>query len=120
MRRAQLREILIQAGLDMLVEEGLGQGTERLTFRRVFDRVEAERGIRVTNASVIGRIWGDMADFQADVLGAALEMVERSGVEETVEVAAAVLDAADLDTVAGRRAATREVIRVCARPTPTP
>ena len=68
MRRDELKELLIGVGLELLIEEGLARGTERLTFKRVFDRAAAERGVRVTNASVIGRIWEDMADFQADVL----------------------------------------------------
>ena len=53
-----------------------------------------------------------MADYQADVLSAALENLDRAGAEETVRAAADVLSTADLDTLEGRRAATREVIRV--------
>jgi hypothetical protein len=112
MRRDDLRDLLVEAGLDILIDEGLARGTERLTFKRVFDRVAEERGIRITNASVIGRIWTDMADYQADVLAAALENPDRAGAEETVRAAAGVLSSADLDTLEGRRAATREVIRV--------
>ncbi|HEY5109180.1 MAG TPA: hypothetical protein VII96_06170, partial [Acidimicrobiales bacterium] len=73
MRRDELKELLVEVGLDLLIEEGLARGTERLTFKRVFDRAADERGVRVTNASVIGRIWTDMADYQADVLAAALK-----------------------------------------------
>ncbi len=112
MRREDLRELLIDVGLDLLIEEGLARGTERLTFKRVFERAAEERGVRVTNASVIGRIWDDMADYQADVLASALENLDRAGVEETLRAAADVLDVADLDSVEGRRAATTEVIRV--------
>jgi len=112
MRRDDLRELLVEAGLDILIDEGLARGTERLTFKRVFDRVEEEQGIRVTNASVIGRIWTDMADYQADVLAAALENLDRAGAEDMVRAASEVLSAADLSSVEGRRAATREVIRV--------
>ena len=112
MRRDDLRDLLIDVGLDLLIDEGLARGTERLTFKRVFDRAAEERGLRVTNASVIGRIWVDMADYQADVLAAALERIDQAGVEETIRAAGEVLAAADLDTVDGRRAATTEVVRV--------
>ncbi len=44
--------------------------------------------MRVTNASVIGRIWVDMADFQADVLAAALENDDGPVSEETIRAAA--------------------------------
>jgi len=111
-RRDELKELLIEVGLELLIEEGLARGTERLTFKRVFDRAAAERGVRVTNASVIGRIWEDMADFQADVLAAALENDDIDGMAEVILVAARVLDEADLSSIDGRRAATIEVIRV--------
>ena len=52
----------------MLREEGLGTGAEALTFKRVFDRVEEDTGVRLTNASVIRRVWENQAEFQVDVL----------------------------------------------------
>jgi hypothetical protein len=107
-----MRELLIEVGLDLLIEEGLALGTERLTFKRVFERAAVERGVRVTNASVIGRIWADMADYQADVLAAALSNDDIDGLEGTIRAAAQALAVADLTTVEGRRAATAEVIRV--------
>ena len=64
--REELREIVLEAGRDVLLSEGLGTGAEHLSFKRVLSHVERTRGIRVTNASVIGRIWVDMADYQAD------------------------------------------------------
>ena len=112
MRRDELREVLIDVGLDLLIDEGLARGTERLTFKRVFDRASEERGVRVTNASVIGRIWVDMADYQADVLATALESIDQAGVEGTIRAAEEVLAAADLESADGRRAATTEMVRV--------
>ena len=105
---------MIEVGLDLLIEEGLARGTERLTFKRVFDRAADERGVRVSNASVIGRIWVDMADYQADVLAAALRHDDQEGLEDTILAAAHVVATADLATTAGRRAAAVEVIRVAA------
>lgn len=112
MRRNELKDLLIQVGLELLHEEGLAHGTERVTFKRVFDRAAAERGVQLSNASVIGRIWLDMADYQADVLAAALTNDDRDGMEETLQAAARVLTGSDLTTVTGRRRATVEVIRV--------
>ena len=99
-------------GFDLLIDEGLARGTERLTFKRVFDRASEERGVRVTNASVIGRIWVDMADYQADVLAAALEAIDQAGVEFSIRAAGEVLAGADLASVDGRRAAATEMVRV--------
>ena len=68
--RDELRNLLLETGRSMLRDQGLGNGAEALTFKRVFERVEIETGIRVTNASVIRRVWEKQADFQADVLAA--------------------------------------------------
>jgi len=112
MRREDLKQLLIEVGVDILNDEGLARGTERLTFKRVFDRAGQDRGVRVTNASVIGRIWSDMSDYQADVLAAALEDVDQARFEETIQAAADVVAGADLATPDGRTAATREVVRM--------
>ncbi len=66
--REELRVLLLETGRSMLQEEGLSSGAEALTFKRVFDRVEEDTGIRLTNASVIRRVWDSQLDFQSDVL----------------------------------------------------
>ena len=66
--RQELRTRLVEEGRELLFAEGLAVGSSNLTFKRVFDRMEAKTGTRVTNASVIKRIWENQADFQADVL----------------------------------------------------
>jgi hypothetical protein len=53
--RDELREMLLSAGVELLVEQGLGTGAGHLTFKRVFEWLELNYGVRVTNASVIGR-----------------------------------------------------------------
>ena len=67
------------AGLAILHEEGLGIAVRELTFKRVLDRVEADSGIRVTNASVIRRVWEHQADFQSDVLAAVAAAGDSAG-----------------------------------------
>jgi hypothetical protein len=44
--RDELRELLLRSGQSILREEGLGTGAEMLTFKRVFDRVEKDTGVR--------------------------------------------------------------------------
>lgn len=66
--REELRALLLDTALTILREQGLGLGAGNVTFKRVFERVERETGVRLTNASVIGRIWKNQADYQADVL----------------------------------------------------
>ena len=66
--KEELRELLLEAGRSILIEEGLGVGAGDLTFKRAFDRVEAATGTRLTNASVIRRVWENQAEYQTDVL----------------------------------------------------
>jgi hypothetical protein len=114
--REELRELVLAAGTELLMAEGLGTGVEHLSFKRVFAHMADTRGIRVTNASVIGRIWQNQEDFQADVVRS---VVDAQGDAE-VEQSGAALDEAigriDLSTVEMRRASLAELIRVtCAQ-----
>lgn len=66
--RAELRELLVATGRDLVLREGIGTTGEHLTFKRVFQRLAETEGISVTNASVIGRIWSSLGDYRMDVL----------------------------------------------------
>ena len=113
--RSELRALVLAAGVEVLRHDGLGAGAEHVTFKRVFARVEATTGTRVTNASVIGRIWDNQADFQSAVLTAVAtdEVVDQ---EHAVQAAAAaVAAAADRSSPEGRRGALRELMRVAAQ-----
>lgn len=112
MTRNELKELLLATGLEMLEQEGLATGAERLTFKRVFDRVEGETGIRVTNASVIRRIWRDNEDYQREVLSLVVSDESVNALEFAVKKADQVLKKADLTSVEGRRAAASELCRV--------
>ena len=95
-----------------MLEEGLGTVADSLNFKRAFDRVEAETGIKVVNASVIGRLWENQADYQTDVLVELASDTSRSNVSDVAERVGAVLAESDLSTAAGRAAALSEVCRV--------
>ena len=112
MRRGELEGLLIDVGVDILVDEGMATGTERLTFKRVFDRAWTEHGVKVSTGSVIGRIWDDMAHYQAAVLAEVLANEDREGVEDTITAVERVLAAADLSSRGGRMAAMAEAVRV--------
>ena len=70
---------LIAAVRAILDEDGLGIGAGDLTFKRVFDHVEATTGVRLTNASVIRRVCENQEEFQADVLAASAARADSSG-----------------------------------------
>jgi len=114
--REELRDLILDAGRDVLLSEGLGSGAEHLTFKRVLAHVEATQGIRVTNASVIRRIWDNQNEFQLEVVSS---IVNAQGDLELAAARGAFDDALaimDLTTPELRRASLSELIRVaCAR-----
>jgi len=112
--REELRSVLIKAGLDVLRENGLSTGAEGLTFKRVFEHVAATSGIRVTNASVIGRIWQNLAEYQGTVL--ALVAAEEVADLELAAAEASILSlkGVDLSTLEGRSATLTQLLRVSA------
>ena len=110
--REELRATLLEAGREILHQEGLETGSSNLTFKRVFERVERKTGVRLTNASVIRRVWENQADFQADVLVSIAQDEGRPETDLTVQAVAALLDGLDLSTVESRARSLREVCRV--------
>jgi hypothetical protein len=110
--REELRALLLTAGRSILLEEGLGTGADALNFKIAFDRVEAETGVKLSNASVIGRVWENLVDYQTDVLVELASDTSRSNVPEVEELVAEVLAASDLSTATARTSALTEVCRV--------
>ena len=110
--REELRALIIGIGNQLILEEGLGTGAENLTFKRVFDRLEDSMGIRVTNASVIGRIWNSQRDFQTEVLSVIAHSPGSSDMDKALEALGPLLDHADRSSVDSRWHAVRQVCRV--------
>ena len=110
--REELRALIIGAGTQLLLEEGLGTGAENLTFKRVFERLEDSTGIRVTNASVIGRIWDSQDDFQTEVLSVIAHGPGSAHMDEILEALGPLFEHADRSTVDARWHAVRQVCRV--------
>lgn len=111
-RRDELRTLLLQTGRSLVIEEGLGVGVQSLTFKKVFDRVEVETGRRLSNASVIGRIWQNQADYQADVLAMIAATDGLGEFDATMAALAPLIDSLDVSTPEARARALREVCRI--------
>ncbi len=110
--RDELRSLLLEAGREILYEEGIDTGSTNLTFKRVFDHIEERTGLQLTNASVIRRVWENQADFQADVLVVIAQDEGRPEVDLTLQAVISVLDGADLSTVESRMAAMQQLCRI--------
>lgn len=109
--RDELRTLLVQAGAEMLWEQGLAAGAEHLTFKRVFQHLERTSGVRVTHASVIGRIWPNQEEFQTEVL-TNLAALETPDVDAEVEAALTGLEDLDVSTPEAR---WRTALDICRR-----
>lgn len=110
--RQELRELLLTAGVELLVEEGIGTGAGHLTFKRVFEWLEATTGVRVTNASVIGRIWENQSEYQTAVL---VSIASSDGYEVLESARTALrpsLRRFERTTNEGRTTALRELCRI--------
>ncbi len=110
--RDELRSLLLETGRTLLIEEGLGTGVETLTFKRVFERVEADTGRRLSNASVIRRVWENLADYQTDVLVSVAQQDGLGEFDETFAAVAPLFTSLDLSTEESRERSLREVCRV--------
>jgi hypothetical protein len=85
---------------------------EHLSFKRVLSHVAVTRGIRITNASVIGRIWENQEQFQLDVVNSIANIQGDEEVAVATEALGAVLGRIDVSTPPLRRASLAELIRV--------
>ena len=104
---------MMTAGTELLEEEGLGIGAVDLTFKRVFDRVLATSGVRLTNGSVIRRVWENQAEFQDDVLAAIARSGDSSGeLDDTATALLAVFESIELATPEDRVRGLSEMCRV--------
>lgn len=106
--RDELRRLVLEAGGLILREEGL----EALTFKNAFDRLEQDTGIRLTNASVIRRVWENQAEFRADVLVAIALDENENEVNRTVDAVGPVMADVDLSAPQFRENAMRELCRL--------
>ena len=112
--REELRNLFVETGKQILREQGLGTGAESLTFKRVSERVEAETGRRVTNASVIGRVWKNQFEFQTEVLATIASDDSAAEIGQTMENIGPILANMDPSSLESRRWTMHEVCRVSA------
>ncbi len=112
--RAELEQLLLAAGRELLVRDGITLGLDSITFKRVFDHLEASRGIRVTYASVIERIWRDQSAFHIGVVLSVLDQTfsDDPFFDESLQRMVTVATNADRSTPEGRWNALFEVCRV--------
>ncbi len=103
---------MLKTGRLILIDDGFGIGVDTLTFKRVFERIDAETGLKLSNASVIRRVWKNQADYQADVLATIAVEDALGEFDKTVRALIPLLDSLDLSTPDARSRSLTEVCRV--------
>jgi len=110
-KREELRDLLLEEGVALLLDEGVQVGLGAVTFPRVFERVEASTGRRITAASVYERLWASQSDFQWEVLAVLVEGASTLD-DRTRRRVSRILAAADRTTEAGRLECLSELCQV--------
>ena len=111
LKRAELKELVLQAGFEVLVEEGLGIGIDHITYGKVFDQLEKTHGIRTSRGSVHERIWDSQRDFQLEVAQRALAYRPTLSYSQAIEVALETLEAGDMTTPGSRHRTRLDTVR---------
>ena len=114
-KRADLKRLVLEAGIEVLERDGLGLGAEGVTYAMVFEHLEQTAGIRVTRGSVHERIWDSQRDFQSEILTSVVGSDLSALLADSHALVDATLQQADHSTHAARGDALRHLIRVMSR-----
>ncbi len=69
--RDELRRLVVAAGVELLLRDGVGLQAESITYARVFDHIKRTRGISLHRSTVHPHIWTGQDRFRNDVLAEA-------------------------------------------------
>lgn len=69
--REELKELVLAAGVELLLRDGVGLQAESLSYASVFGHIRATKGITVHRSTVHPEIWAGQDEFRADVLARA-------------------------------------------------
>lgn len=97
--------------MEVLIEQGIGSLTERVTYGEVFRHLEKSKGIKITHASIHGRIWENQRAFQLELMARIASQSLPNVFDVTIAAAGEALAGGDFSTTAGRRRIIREVCR---------
>jgi len=102
-QRSELKQIVLEAAVEVLRELPPALSVETLSYVRVFDHLRENYGVTVTRGSVHERIWSSVQDFRMDTLLHCMTDVGIAGLEPLKKLVEESMVGADIGTVAGRR-----------------
>jgi hypothetical protein len=79
--RAELRDLVVAAGVEVLLQQRVDLRPETLSYASVLEHVERTRGVTLYRSSVHGRIWDSHKEYWLDVLARAIDaepVIDRS------------------------------------------
>ena len=79
-----LRELVINAGLELIENEGLSLTFDSISYAKVFEYLWEEYEVTVTRGSVHERIWASQDDFRRDVLAESVSYFSDNGIMATL------------------------------------
>jgi hypothetical protein len=103
---------MVDAGIELLLADGLGTGAEGLTLKRVLDRLRTRDGIHLTNASVLGRAFRDQRELQLEVLATVAASPSQDFRDLADVLVGDVLVHTDRSTLEGRWQCVSDICRV--------
>ena len=103
--------MLVRVGLDIVLKEGLANGAEHVTFKKAYE-ILRRQGVRLTNGSVIGRVFETQEDYQLQVVAEIAKSDSDDFNDVAVKLFQDVLLRADRTTVEGRWRALSELCRM--------
>ena len=110
--REEIRALLIDAAVELVLRDGSILMGGLPTLKQVFDHLHSTRGITITYASVLGRVWVSQDEFQTEVVATLAHDDSSNEAAGTVLKMIAVAEAADRSTQEGRFKAIRDLSRV--------
>ena len=110
----EIRELLMTAGEELALDPSTRGGLAGLTLSAVFEKIQREQGILLTNASVLGRVFDATEAFRREVLIKIASSESQDFTTSSDYVFRNVIVKADLTTPERRWDALRETCRVSA------
>jgi hypothetical protein len=109
--REDLKELVLNAGVEVLERDGLGLSIGSLTYAKVFAYIQENYGITVSRASVHERIWESRDEFRNAVVARAMAYSSTEVLEPVTENLNELLGGLELSTRDGRDQAVRDLLR---------
>jgi len=100
--RSELKQLVLEAAVEVLRELPPALSVETLSYVRVFDHLKEHHGITVTRGSVHERIWSSVQDFRMETLLFGMTDIQIAGLEKLEKLVEHSVAESDLSTMEGR------------------